>query len=228
MMESTGEKNKIQISFETSTLLANAGKSNWFVPRQEVVQDNLNGTIATYWLRVANSSHDDARSQHSNEKNISIVPDTIIGLAFPADPDAPNVELRQANDKILRLIDWNLDVLMRVLQQIAVRRNTARRRCSTDTIISTAFRSKDEEDDSQPRNGTVLEQVAEIIHLPKFDREVILREKGVDSIEVPPEVEEQLRSYLSRIASMYRSNPCKLRYLSLQINTIVTTWTNIS
>jgi len=49
-MESTGEPTKVQISQQTADLLTLAGKSDWFVPREELVTAKGKDAIQTYWL----------------------------------------------------------------------------------------------------------------------------------------------------------------------------------
>lgn len=49
-MESTGIRNKIQISESTAQLLEEAGKEHWIVPREETVNAKGKGTMATFWL----------------------------------------------------------------------------------------------------------------------------------------------------------------------------------
>lgn len=49
-MESTGIKNKIQISHATCDLLIQAGKDHWIRPREETIQAKGKGFMQTYWL----------------------------------------------------------------------------------------------------------------------------------------------------------------------------------
>ena len=49
-MESTGLKDKIQISQDTADLLVEAGKTHWFTKRDELVKAKGKGELQTYWL----------------------------------------------------------------------------------------------------------------------------------------------------------------------------------
>jgi Adenylate and Guanylate cyclase catalytic domain len=49
-MESTGTKDKIQISQDTANLLKAAGKESWISPRDEKVLAKGKGELQTYWL----------------------------------------------------------------------------------------------------------------------------------------------------------------------------------
>lgn len=50
-MESTGERDKIQISQQTRDKLVEAGKVHWFIKREDVVKARGKGDLQTYWLQ---------------------------------------------------------------------------------------------------------------------------------------------------------------------------------
>jgi class 3 adenylate cyclase len=49
-MESTGEKNCIQVSDVTAGLISQAGKGHWLLPRENLVEAKGKGQLQTYWL----------------------------------------------------------------------------------------------------------------------------------------------------------------------------------
>jgi class 3 adenylate cyclase len=49
-MESTGEKNRIQVSEYTADLITQAGKGHWLIPREDVVEAKGKGMMKTFWL----------------------------------------------------------------------------------------------------------------------------------------------------------------------------------
>ena len=51
-MESTGEKDRIQISQETADELILAGKTDWIMPRADKIVAKGKGEMQTYWLVV--------------------------------------------------------------------------------------------------------------------------------------------------------------------------------
>jgi hypothetical protein len=51
-MESTGLKQKIQISQETANRLIDCGKSSWVVPRENTIMVKGKGEMQTYWLQT--------------------------------------------------------------------------------------------------------------------------------------------------------------------------------
>ena len=49
-MESTGMRNRIQISEQTAELLREAGRGEWLVPRKQLVEAKGKGKLQTHWL----------------------------------------------------------------------------------------------------------------------------------------------------------------------------------
>jgi class 3 adenylate cyclase len=49
-MESTGEKNRIQVSSTTAELIREAGKGHWLLPREDLVEAKGKGQMQTFWL----------------------------------------------------------------------------------------------------------------------------------------------------------------------------------
>lgn len=101
-----------------------------------------------------------------------------------------------------RLIDWNVDILLGLLKQMAIRR-------ATEPASTISFDGRDLALRDNLDNGkTVLDEVAEIITLPTFDPQLSGQSPPkVDQIEIDSQVKEQLRNYVTAIASMYRDNP---------------------
>ena len=60
-MESTGTKNRIQLSLTTAELLSAAGK-DWTVPREEKVIAKGKGEMQTFWLVMPTRSDGDNTS----------------------------------------------------------------------------------------------------------------------------------------------------------------------
>lgn len=103
--------------------------------------------------------------------------------------------------KTKRLVEWNSDVLARLLRHIIARRN-AHLRPDTDTAKPSGAIVLY----TKP-GQMVLDEVMEIIHLPEFDPEAAKNQEDPDSIEIDSVALGQLREYVTMIASMYRKNP---------------------
>jgi hypothetical protein len=52
--------------------------------------------------------------------------------------------------------------------------------------------------------GSVIDEVKEIIALPKFDPSSLKHEQDAETMELDPSVESELQIFVSCIASMYR------------------------
>jgi class 3 adenylate cyclase len=222
-MESTGKKDFIHISQETAELLCVAGKSHWIKPRDERVFAKGKGEMNTFWLMPRSETNPNGKESvvtsstaSTSEKSVEAVED----LDIPEDVEVietsshggrgiqdshiwgdPTLEVQKATsrDKLERLVDWNVEILLRLLKMIVVRRNLANKRRAQRNVV---------EDIEAPESTekSVLEEVTETITLPSFDPRAATH-VNPDSVRVSSRVVEQLRDYVSAIASMYRDNP---------------------
>ena len=67
-MESTGIRNRIQISKQTADCLSKMGYSSWFQPREDLVHAKGKGYLQTFWLEIHNNN-DNAIPMNSGDKN---------------------------------------------------------------------------------------------------------------------------------------------------------------
>jgi hypothetical protein len=122
-MESTGMRDMIQISQETSDLLIEAGKSSWIMPREEKVAAKGKGDLQTYWVAVGtsrsgsnssgmNHSGSEASGSESCSKATSSIGEGVENQQDFAPMSA----------KTERLIRWNVNVLGNLLKQVQARR----------------------------------------------------------------------------------------------------------
>jgi hypothetical protein len=65
-MESTGKRERIQISQETADLLFDAGKKNWITPREEKVVAKGKGVMQTYWISAESTQGQTDKGSESN------------------------------------------------------------------------------------------------------------------------------------------------------------------
>lgn len=119
-------------------------------------------------------------------------------------PSTPKLR-RNASSTTARLIDWNVDMLLRLLKQVEAKRQMQR-------IIAEPVSQEQEEvqalRDTFSKSGSVVDEVAEIIPMPSFEAQTANSSKiDPDSIVLDEEVEMQLREFVTVIASMYRDNP---------------------
>lgn len=103
------------------------------------------------------------------------------------------------SDRIQRLVDWNTDLLVRLLKEIHARRK------AKGTVAAPESRLSDVERQSSNTNETPIAEVREIITLPEFKKEYKL--VGADEAVISGEVRAQVHRLLTTIASMYHENP---------------------
>lgn len=123
------------------------------------------------------------------------------------DADAPEVHIDPVIPaKIKRLVKWNADVLLRILKQVVARRRALETLCMDD---SATVDSNDKHENETTRRtitgNTVIDEVKEIIELPKFNSKAAAVEQDPKDIEIDPKVVQQLHDYVTVIASMYRT-----------------------
>ncbi|CAB9526092.1 Receptor-type guanylate cyclase gcy [Seminavis robusta] len=195
-VETLGEKNKIHISQETADLLIAAGKNGWISPREDKIDAKGKGLLQTYWLEL------DDRSETASSSNDGGSVASFVDEA--QDDEAQNTNLEPAikvTGKMARLVDWNVDVLCRLLKQIAARRKAA------ELSKSALKNSVRDQEAHTGKDGGVIEEVAEVIELPLFDAKAAARQPGIETIELPSEVQRQVKQFVTKICSCYRPNP---------------------
>jgi hypothetical protein len=109
------------------------------------------------------------------------------------------IQANKLDEKMERLVEWNTDVLVRLLKQI-IARQRAHDRSKTKKGQEAASRDI-------VLGGTVIDEVVEIIELPELDASASRQQESVDELELDPAVVQQVRTYVQTIAKMYRANP---------------------
>jgi class 3 adenylate cyclase len=105
---------------------------------------------------------------------------------------------KKASQKISRLVDWNVDLLLSFLSKVVANRDGP-------TAITRLRQSIDINNLRSERSTKILSEVTEVILFPDYDNAKRLRSQT--DVVLPPEVREQLHDYVSRIATMYRDIP---------------------
>jgi hypothetical protein len=213
-MESTGQRNRIQISMSTAELLIESGKENWIQQREDLVHAKGKGAIQTYWvltrkqkrLSVAESrpkfiqpslpdSGSDLGSVGSG--NISDWAIEDLDESFREPFELPSLIIGAHTE---RLIDWQVDVLLRLVKQIIAGR---------DQHIDTGSFSDENKVDALDDVGDAIpvQSITESIELPEFDPEAARARVTTSAVEIPEVVITELRAFVTMIATRYRDNP---------------------
>jgi class 3 adenylate cyclase len=187
-MESTGTRNRVHISKQTADLLIAAGKKHWIKRREEKIVAKGLGELETFWLVLGKERRDSQASSSSMASDALIVQD--------ANASACSL----SSQKMTRMIEWNVDVLTSLLKQIAAARKGPPSKSRVDSVAQLA-------QSTSKMGETVLDEVKDIIALPKFDAKSAGKQEDVESIEIDEKVIAQLSNYVTSIAAMYNDNP---------------------
>jgi len=197
-MESTGERGRIQVSEETADLLVASGKKHWLIQRADIVHAKGKGALKTFWL-VDEKNSSDTRSNNDTSV-VEYSPGTSQPMAHSAAAHMKdNADTRGLDSKTERLINWNVDVMRRLLKKVVARRIS---RGQAHLRVPRAVESEMEN-----YSGSVLSEVKEIISLPEYDGNEHKNEPDPDTIDLDDVVKKELGDYVASIASMYRFNP---------------------
>lgn len=204
-MESTGLPRRIQISKETADILQASGKGRWIIQRQDTVVAKGKGELQTFWLAYHHETNSETVSSRKDGSESSEISEYSAGSFMePVEEDDEyddedlSSHAKEAHAKAHRLVDWNKEVLVRLLKAIV-----ARRQARNESKPSEEF----EEDFSRETGVTVLDEVAEVVTLPAFDSSVTRKEVKPETIQLDKAVEDEVGKYIASIASMYRENP---------------------
>lgn len=126
--------------------------------------------------------------------------------------------------KDMRLIDWTVDLLFTQLQKLVTARNThgSWPRTQRKNSMGSERRSErrgsrnqsstgllEEELAASKGGGAILEEFSDVIEMPRFDpktsRKMSLNDENLVYVDII--VKNQLKEYVTRIASMYRDVP---------------------
>lgn len=174
-MESTCLPSKIQVSNTTAQLLIQAGKASWVHPRDELVEAKGKGQMQTYWVD----------------------PKLMGGAAASLSDVSQDLNI-MGNERTERLIDWNTDILSRLLREIVSKRQVSKvsRTTKKPPVPTTPDKSE-----------TVLDEVCEILDLPDFDATWYMQQTEPDDVDLGKEVKTQLHDFVVSIAALYNNNP---------------------
>eukprot|EP00980_Cylindrotheca_fusiformis_P021866 scaffold8703_cov103-Cylindrotheca_fusiformis.AAC.2 len=194
-MESTSQRNRIQVSQVTADLLLAAGLSAWIAPRKGKIFVKGKGEMQTYWLNVKGAN----RSKSSKSKSdMPTVAETLSDSSDSQEVDISGLDGVETMTKTDRLVEWNVEVLTSLLQQIIASRGGA------FEANNASLRDKEA---TIGTGDTVLEEFVPIIPLKRFDATDLGKQQRASSIEIGEEAKTQLRNFLANVASMYRDNP---------------------
>ena len=209
-IESAGTGGRIHISKETAAYLTEAGKGHWLEKRIDKVLTSKGG-LQTFWLldvdegRRMSAMQTNLRQQASNVSGDSLMEEN--GWEDQGRPEQTFLKLsneHESKTKTIRLVGWNCEIMLPLLKMIVARRSAEKKQ--KVLVENKVAVNQLEQDIGSTIN--VLEEVAEVISLPRYDAKVQKKIKSNPArIELSEEVQSQLKEYVSVVASLYSDNP---------------------
>jgi len=220
-MENTGLSNKIHATQEVSDLVAAAGNVHWVEQRVVDVADR--GGFQTYFIEPNNGdgvskqeeerpsksqSHSHDESSYAKESKSSNADFRVRSKPRPSISSSStkqrerrhiNRETRrvQLDDKEKHLVEWNLDLFKKMLQQILAHRQA----CQAEGVKAGHNLAAVLLDGANIRS-----EVSSVIAFPPYNKEESRAKVQPNSIKLDEIVEKQLRDFISFVASMHRDN----------------------
>ena len=93
-----------------------------------------------------------------------------------------------------RLVDWNVEVLSKLLKHVITRRQALGLNSPPDGEVRL----------DRSEGQTVLEEVREIITLPQFVATAAKKQDDPEKTELDADLKKQLHEYVTTLASFYR------------------------
>lgn len=210
-MESNGKRDSIQVSEETAKHLVEAGKSYWIEQREDKINAKGKGELTTYWLTTTATAND-SNSVGGSSDNSRRGSTSHYGSGEEDDVTEINKDGQKITGKLRRLVDWNVEVLLRVLREILVHRKASQKSGSkpsqpSDLAISLPpSRACD--------TNMLVDEVKEVIELPNFDSRMLAEDPA--EVEIDKVVIDQLYDFVTNIALLYQTNP----FHSFEVSTL--------
>ena len=218
-MESTGEKNMIQVSEDTAELLTNADKGHWLVPRDNPVAAKGKGLVQTYWLQPNKRRP----SMNTESMRLSVDGSSSDGYGLSTSGEREDAEVHRALSKSWkniniengasmetgvsmakeRLIRWNAAILESFLLKIVERRNATN---GGDDPFNPLSEVNDFTPSEEDKVLSFSEKLCEKVMFPddSYSEEYPVVLAGTS---INPKARAQLLEYVTAIASMYRDVP---------------------
>ncbi|KAL3917415.1 MAG: hypothetical protein SGILL_004724 [Bacillariaceae sp.] len=180
-MESTSLPNKIQVSQKTAELVIAHGKGNWLSAREDLVNAKGKGQLQTYWLNIDKAKPSSVVSSLADLETESTV--------------GSSTEVEGAEEKIERLVDWNVALFEELLEEIVShRQQTPTSNTNSNTCL-----------DQDLQAVSIRKEAARTICMPHYESASLAKKtSGTDSkVPLDSDVLDQLRKYITTIADLY-------------------------
>eukprot|EP00980_Cylindrotheca_fusiformis_P005307 scaffold1136_cov146-Cylindrotheca_fusiformis.AAC.20 len=193
-MESSGERNRIQISQVTANLITEAGLAKWIIPRSTKLFVKGKGEMQTYWVRKNTKSFKPKGADLQSDMDTLEETAETEGSSSERTEEDSGIEAMNRTD---RLVEWNVEVLATLLEHIVASRGG---------VVNQIQNLSEAEKKIGINGGTVLEEFTPVIPLKRFDAEELERRQRTTNVDIGEEAKYQLRHFISTISGMYPDN----------------------
>jgi hypothetical protein len=212
-------REKIQLSQETADLLRKSGRGTWIKERDNEVDAKGKGILKTFWLLPRGSKAPSVLSSASMSTSLEAdssfaddeTPNTMpaaLRNALPMKHKIKKSKRKELSDKSKRLVQWNVALLIKLLEKVAGGRNGQEVQDPKRLL---------EVEQQLVEKHSILEEVQEVIDVSKaassdspggFKRVSSVKKSNAPEVpvEVPKEVVAQLTQFISKIAWLHPSN----------------------
>ena len=224
-IETTGAKNKIHLSQETAELIRQAGKGHWVRAREDKVHAKGKGELSTFWLEIkegkASATSSDSGNDITVDSNFESARTEFVAArseethllhdaegaekhseASPCDDANMQIVPEGKSDKAERLVNWNTEIICRILREIIARREAIGTPPDTEEELLNLERSSV----LRHEGRIVMDERVDVIELPIFCA-ASKKQRDSESIKLVPMVVNQLHDYIQTVAALYRDNP---------------------
>jgi hypothetical protein len=223
-IESTGERSRIHLSKECADLIVAAGKSEWVKPRDTMVTAKGKGRLQTYWLNASlGSSVNNERKGNKDSDIIRGTEDELGDSLTSLGGSVGNIinlfetreKVNNTNDKTLRLVNWNVEILLEVLKKNA--RTVSSKIPETIGVLSVPNSSG---------KRTVFDEQVDVIDLPS---KPAVYTQDLDKVVLSKKAISQLHDYVLTIAKMHKTNKFhSFEHASHVSQSVIKLWSRIS
>jgi Adenylate and Guanylate cyclase catalytic domain/3'5'-cyclic nucleotide phosphodiesterase len=185
-MESSSQPNKIQVSQKTAELIVETNRGHWLTARKDLVNAKGKGLLQTYWLNPRKARTGSV---------VSSVEDLASSNGDMEEQDTETMPFSSAaefsNDKLLRLINWNVELFEEMLKPIVQRR--------MESLGGSLSNIMPVEEQILANGASPRDKIVPSVRMPGFKVDT------VNQVDLGPEVTSQLRNYITSIANLYNS-----------------------
>lgn len=203
-MESNGRIGCIHISEETANLVKAAGKDDWLTEREDKIVAKGKGQLTTFFVSLRKKAVGSVTNSDS------------VCTADKSDLDGFSLSTAGTglSSRVKRLVTFNADLLGRLLKAVVARRDAEALLSKKGTSRSNASFTLTKK--PSVYGATIMDEVQDILTLPKFNAKAALQQKDPKHIILDDIVLKQIHDFVMVLATMYRKDVSVLELYDTQ------------